>query len=103
MNNMAFVRFKSSNKKLYIYGGIWCFVVIALSLLMLNKSLNINIILLVLVVFTAYVLFMLRKTAKEAICSNCKADLFELIEGANYKKLKFNYCPICGYSINIEK
>ena len=103
MDNMAYVKFKSSNKKLYVYGGIWCLFVIALSLLALNKSININIILLILVVFTVYVLFILRKTAKEAVCSNCKADLFELIEGANYKNLTFKYCPICGYRINIEK
>ena len=103
MNNKAYTNYVTAKKKLYFLGAIWCVIVVLLIVTLKSSPLGLYGTLSVVVTMTIYVMFMLRKTAKSALCSNCNSDLFQLIEYSKYNKFKFNYCPHCGYEIDIYK
>jgi hypothetical protein len=43
----------------------------------------------------------MKNQAKEAKCPHCHVDLFEVIHASRMSKVKFNYCPNCGNSVEI--
>ena len=103
MNNKAHTKYQTSKRKLYILGAVWA--VLLLTLISTGKftPLGLNGMLIVLVSITVVFLYLMRKTAKSALCSNCNADLFQLIEYSEYNNFKFNYCPQCGLEVDTRK
>ena len=101
--NKAHTNYRTSKKKLYILGAAWAMVLLVLLSTSKLTPLGLNGTLFVLITITAFFLFIMRKTAKSALCSNCKADLFQLIEYSEHNKFNFKYCPQCGYELDIQK
>ena len=67
----------------------------------LQTDLNLYLWILMTMVASYFVLQLLKKQSKEALCPHCQADLFEVIEVAKSIKLDFNFCPKCAEKIEV--
>ncbi len=101
MPDKAVVSYTASKKKMLLYGGVWFLSSIGVVWVAQHNQRNLLLILAILVVFTGIVLVQLRRTAKDAKCSNCDAQIFEVIQAAEGSKISFNYCPQCGSELTI--
>ena len=103
MNNKAHTNYKTSKNKLVTLGVAWAVILLILVSTSKLTPLGLYGTLIVLLVITAFFLYLMRKTAKSALCSNCNADLFQLIEYSEHNKFNFKYCPQCGYGIDTQR
>ena len=97
------VQYKSSNKKIMVSCALSFFILIIFIIGIQEKFVgDIKIMLLVAAtLFTGIVCLVLIKNAKNAFCTNCHIDLFNVINAAEMQKIEIHYCPSCGAKIKI--
>ena len=97
------IEYKSSNRKI-IYACAFCFTLLLVLIIGIQLKFvgDIKILLLAITtIFSGILCLFLIKSAKNAFCTSCKADLFNVINAAEMQKIKIHYCPACGAKIKI--
>ena len=100
---MKKVEYKSSNKKVMI-ATMLSLVLLIIFMVGIQVQFigNLRLILQAAsIIFVGITCLVLIKNAKNAFCTNCNTDLFNVISAADMQKIKVNYCPSCGSKIKI--
>jgi ribosomal protein S27AE len=101
MNSTKVLYKKAIRKQILILVSL-IFSLISVTLLLPPRDMHDLILLSMLFVVVLYFgIAAMKNQAKEAKCPHCHVDLFEVILSSNMSKVKFNYCPNCGNSVEI--
>jgi TRAP-type C4-dicarboxylate transport system permease small subunit len=103
MGHESTVRYSTSKRKVYAFAVTWIAATAGLAWLARNHQDQKYLFLALIVGFGLTGIFFIRRVTKDAHCTNCQGQLYEIIEAAQSNKLNFNYCPNCGTRLRIKQ
>ena len=97
------VKYSDSRNKRIVFLVVWLLLLFCIGIVMepIDTGIKQIIALFLIVLISVFIWFELKKSAKEASCPYCDAELFILIERSKMEKIDFKFCPACGNSIDV--
>jgi hypothetical protein len=86
-----------------VFAAVWLLAVIAGVVLAPDAERQRLYLLAFYLAITAWVLWSLRRAARDADCPACGASIFEEIQSLAGKQQRLSFCPCCGVRLNVAE